>query len=176
MHATPRWIVALALCGCQSVGSASETADRGLRATIDRLYAAFCFDPLTEPDWSTQRAIYLDGATFVPPSSPDRPPVGEDTETFLEGFGEFARSGEYAESGLHERIVGMELTSFGGIAHAFVAFEGFVPDGSVRPPAVTRGLDSIQFVRDGERWRLVSFATQYETGELRVPARFARGD
>ena len=36
-------------------------------------------DPLAEPDWSLQRSIYLDGATFVPPSSRDRAPIGEDT-------------------------------------------------------------------------------------------------
>ena len=50
----------------------------------------------------------------------------------------------------------------------FVVFEGFVPaDGG----AVTRGLDSIQLVRTEEGWRLVSFTTQYENEDLRLPER-----
>ena len=172
--------VALLAAGCRapdgSVDGAGRSADvraerarRAIRATLDELYAAFCFDPGAEPDWETQRRIYLEGAVFVPSIRPDRPPAGDDTERFLADFRAFARSESFRDTGFHERIVGTRIEVFGGVAHAFVAFEGFAPgDGETQ----TVGLDSLQLVFDGERWRLVSFTTQFEREGLPLPARF----
>ena len=153
---------------CRSTGDSRPSDDElGLLRTLDALYEAFNFDPGGEPDWEAQRRIYLEGATFVPPASPSRSPVGEDTETFLQGFREYATRPPYSETGLHERIVDARVRVFGGVAHAFVLFEGFHPgDGLTR----TRGVDSLQFVRDGRNWRLASFATQYEGPEIALPA------
>lgn len=157
-----------------AIAESTEDAD-ALRATIDALYAAFCFDPGAEPDWATQRRIYLAGAVFIPPLRADRTPetVGvQDSKRFLADFAEYVASEPYRASGFHERIIGLDVGVFGGVAHAFVAFEGFVPgDGAT----VTRGLDSLQLVHDGERWRLVSFTTQYEADGLVLPERFRSG-
>lgn len=156
--------------GCRSTSKPESTSElRALEQTIEDLYVAFCFDPGLEPDWQTQRDIYLEGAVFVPPLSPLRKPIAEDEETFLAGFREFVLSEEYTRTGLHERIIGTRIESFGGLAQVWVAFEGFHPaDGET----VTRGLDSLQFVRDGAAWRLVSFATQYEGAGLTIPERY----
>jgi len=75
-------------------------------------------------------------------------------------------------TGLHERILNARVDVFGGVAHAFVAFEGFVPGtGEFR----SRGLDSIQLLRDRGRWRVVSFTTQYASDASPLPARFLVG-
>ena len=70
------------------------------------------------------------------------------------------------------------LTEDEGVTHIIYdvytedRFEGFVPgDGRTK----TRGLDSIQLVLDGERWRVVSLMTQYAGAESPVPARFEGG-
>jgi len=145
-----------------------------VRATLDELYAAFCFDAGAEPDWETLRRIFLDGAAFVPPLGADGAgpePAAAGAESFLADFRSYALAEPHRSTGFHERIVGARVDAFGGVAHAFVAFEGFVPgDGR----AVTRGLDSIQLVHDGARWRLVSFATRYEDDGLVLPERFLR--
>ena len=168
--ATALFVVCSSACRAVEPASIAETADtRAVRETIERLYDAFCFDGRVEPDWNTQREIYLPNAVFVPPAAAGRQPVAEDLETFLGGFRDWVLAGEYAESGLHERIVGLRVDAFGGVAHAFVAFEGFRPGEEL---AVTRGLDSIQLARDGEAWRLVSFATQYEGEGRELPPRF----
>lgn len=150
----------------------THESDRGpagdvetIRMTLGELYAAFGFEAGGEPDWETQRRIYLDGATFVAPIRASRTPEGVGTETFLADFRTFALEGTHASTGLYERIVQTVIDVHGGIAHAFVLFEGYVPGGD---EAVTRGLDSIQLVRAGPDWRLVSFTTQYETDELRL--------
>jgi len=173
MRASPKLsalALLLGLVACAAPRRAAEPAEvTALRRTIDALYEAFCFEPGAEPDWEAQRAIYLAGATFVPPSRSDRAPVAQTTEEFLADFREFVRSEPYRLTGFHERIVGMTVDAFGGIAHAFVAFEGFVPG---EEAARTRGLDSVQFVREGDAWRLLSFTTQYEGGERVLPGRF----
>jgi hypothetical protein len=155
-----------ALSSCratQTLPDSSLDDVAGIRATIEELYTAFCFDAGAEPDWATQRRIYLEGAVFVPPLGKDRAPRVDDTEQFLTDFRAFAIT---RAAGFHERILWQEIDVFGGMAHAFVAFEGFIPgDGET----LTRGLDSIQFVRDGATWRLVSFTTQYENDELSLP-------
>ena len=74
-----------------------------------------------------------------------------------------------ARTGLHERILRIRADVYGSIAHAYVSFEGYVPG---EEQARTRGLDSLQFVRDGPRWLLISFTTQYERLRLPMPARF----
>lgn len=155
-------------------GVPTAAAKRGLgalRATLEELYDAFGFDAGGEPDWAAQRRIFLEGASFVAPIRPGAAPVAVDAEEFLHDFAEFVRTGPYSATGLHERILGVHADSFGGVAHALVAFEGHRPG---EDEALTRGLDSLQLVHDGGRWRLVSFTTQYEDEALPLPPRFRR--
>ena len=98
-----------------------------IRATLGELYVAFGFDAGAEPDWENQRRIYLDGATFVAPIRAGRTPEGVGTETFLADFRTFALEGAHASTGLYERIVQTVIEVHGGIAHAFVLFEGHLP-------------------------------------------------
>ena len=139
---------------------------RAIGAVLDELYAAFCFDAGGEPDWDTQRRIYLTGAAFVAPLRPGRMPLGVSTQEFLDEFLSFATSEASAASGFHERIVDTRMTAVGNLAHAFVLFEGFVPgSGEVQ----SRGLDSLQLVHDGAAWRVVSFTTEYESAAQPLP-------
>ena len=128
--------------------------------TIERLYTAFCFDPGAEPDWETQRELFLDGAIFVAPIQPGQSPVPMGVEEFVADFRSFATGRVTAATGFHERILDKRIGVFGTLAHAYVRFEGFHPAAPDQP--VTRGIDSIQFVRDGAHWRLLSFTTQYD--------------
>ncbi len=178
----PRWrcvaaILVMALApSCrgpdrETAGSAAIPADdrRAIRATLDGLYAAFGFDAGGEADWEGIRALCAEGAAFLAPASEGRPPRATGLDGFLADFRAWVASPSVAATGLHERITGVRLDGFGRIAHAFVAFEGYAPgDGRT----LTRGLDSLQLVRDGGRWLLVSFTTQYESPELELPVRF----
>jgi len=155
-------LLLLLVVACQSVSTSDEAR---LRAVIDELYTAFDWEPGGQPDWATQRDLYLDGAVFV-----SRGRV-QDTDAFLASFSAWVRMGEYAESGLHERILSVRMDHFGGVAHAWVSFEAHVPG---EEDARTRGLDSLQFVDTEEGWRLISFTTQYEGEELELPSRFRR--
>lgn len=149
-------LLALPLAACRAPLASAPPA---LNGALDDLYDAFDFDAGGEADWDAMRGLFLPGATFVAPVNPARPPSGENADAFLSGFQAWSRTGEYSESGLYERILERSFHHAGHIAHAWVRFEGYLPEtGEVR----TRGIDSIAFVRDGERWKVVSFSTQYD--------------
>ncbi|MFT7676658.1 MAG: hypothetical protein ACI8QC_000631 [Planctomycetota bacterium] len=170
MHRLPLAVAALLLAACQTPpAQPSSQAASDARQVIDSLYAAFDFEGDREPDWETMGAHFLEGATFVSPANSRRTPTASDASTFLADFKTWVRTGEFHTTGLHERVLCVRIELFGGIAHAWVAFEGFLPtNGEVQ----TRGLDSIQLARDLGQWKLVSFSTQYASQEAPLPERF----
>lgn len=139
-----------------------------LPALILKLYVAFSFDANGEADWEALRGHFAEGATFVSPVPPGKTPKGVNAETFLAEFQGFIRSSPLGKSGYHERVIHTRIEELGAVAHAWVTFEAFVPGEAVD----RRGVDSLQFVRDADDWKLVSFTTQYETDDLSLPQRF----
>lgn len=165
-------LLALVLGACQAPVRSSQAATDVLQF-IDTLYATFEFEAQREPDWDAMGAQFLEGAAFVSPASPRQTPTAADSATFLADFKSWVRTGEYHSTGLYERVLAVRVELFGGIAHAWVAFEGFLPGtGEVK----TRGLDSIQLVKDKQHWKLASFSTQYASEEAPLPERFLHGN
>ena len=150
----------LAIPACQAPEFRPTAEEESVLVTVVELYGAFCFDAEAQPDWEAQRRIYLESAVFVPPFLEGGTPRADDMETFLGDFWIFVTSGPYAGSGLYERPTEMDVSVSGRLAQAMVTFEGFLPESG---EVVTRGVDSIHFIHDGERWRLTYFATEYET-------------
>ena len=140
-----------------------------LDSTLVRLYTAFSFQRGREPDWQALRRLMLHGAAFVEPVRPNKAPRADNTTTFLATFRRAVRTDRSLSQGFVERIVATRVDVFGTIAHAYVTFEGTVPD---VPGVVTRGVDSIQLIHTARGWQIASFTTQYETPELPLPARF----
>ena len=167
-------LLALWLSACRAAPPGPPPADelRAIEATIGELYRSFNFDAGGEADWELLRSLLIDGAVFVAPVGEDESPRAIGADEFIDGFRAWILTSPQRESGFHERSVHVRADVFGKVAHAYVVFEGFVPgDGRTK----TRGLDSIQLVLDGERWRVVSFMTQYAGAQSPVPARFEDG-
>jgi hypothetical protein len=158
--------------GCQSTPaeSAPAQADVGaVQSTLDKVYAAFCFEARGNADWDTIRDLSADGAVFVAPISAKKTPRAVGIDEFLSDYHAYVASEAVRNTGLHERILHTRIDLYGSIAHAYVAFEGFVPGlGTV----MTRGLDSLQLVKVGGQWRVVSFTTQYASTLTPLPPRF----
>jgi hypothetical protein len=174
-----------ALSSCAASGSSPAaplpTADeRALRELIAELYAAFSYDPGAEPDWDAQRALFLPGACLVAPIAPGRSPRASDATGFLQDFQEALSSSRIGQCGFHERVTHARIDVCGDIANAFVVFDGFVPPAGVATAGgasaaaalATRGLDSLLLVRDGRRWLVAAFATQYASEQRPLPAAY----
>ena len=159
----------LGACRTSAAGSPSASEQSGIETSLNELYESFNFDAGGEADWERLRSLLIEGAVFVAPVSASRAPAAEGEAEFIEGFRAWIRASPQRENGFHERVLHRRIERFGTVAHAWVLFEGFVP-GEER--AVTRGLDSVQLVLDGDRWKVASFTTQFESEDLRVPTRF----
>ena len=167
-------LLAIGLSGCQAASPSPPPADAlcAIEATISEFYRSFNFDPGGEADWESLRSLLVDGAVFVASVGEEQSPRAVGTDEFIDDFRAWILQTPQRENGFHERLVNARIDAFGKVAHAYVVFEGFVPgDGGTR----TRGLDSIQLVLDGERWRVVSFMTQFASAESPVPVRFEAG-
>lgn len=168
-------LACLASSACQVVEVRPISTPEEERATamVERLYRAFCFNAGGEADWATMRASFAPGASFVDPFRQGQQPKAVDAECFLATFAAWCKADDVRSTGLHERILRLRLEACGGIAHAWVGFEGFQPtDGRVR----TRGVDSLQLVLDRGEWKLASFATQYSSADAPLPPRWFGGD
>lgn len=162
----------VASCRSSAVHRDAEPSATQFDVLVERvleLYRAFDFDAGAEPDWETQRALSLEGATFLSPASPEAELRGEGIEPFIEGFRAYATSRRMAATGLHERVTRIQGHVFGGIAQLFVTFEGHFPGEADRQ---THGVDCLSFVQSGGEWKMVSFTSQYERDDLAIPADF----
>lgn len=165
--------LASSACHVVEVRPTSAPDEERAAAMVERLYRAFCFDAEGEADWATMRSLFAPGASFVDPFQVGREPKAVDAERFLATFAAWCKADDVRSTGLHERILRLRLEACGGIAHAWVGFEGFQPaDGRVR----TRGVDSLQLVLDRGEWKLASFATQYSSADAPLPTRWFGGD
>jgi hypothetical protein len=71
---------------------------------------------------------------------------------------------------LYEHQVKVSSEVYGHVAHLWSTYELRI-DKADGPPAV-RGINSIQAVYDGKRWRILDILWQAETPDLPVPAKY----
>ncbi len=120
-------VVLGSFAGCQSTPAESAPAQADVSAvqsTLDKLYAAFCFEARGSADWDTIRDLCADGAVFVAPISAKKTPRAVGIDEFLRDYHAYVASEAVRNTGLHERIVHTRIDLYGSIAHAYVAFEG----------------------------------------------------
>lgn len=159
-------------CACRTAAPATGELEllerRAVEETLERLYDAFCFDAGGPADWETIRELAAPGAAWFAPVAAGASPRGVDTEAFLADFRAYVERSPLAETGFHERVRRARIDVFGTVAHAYVAFDAFVPGAEPE----RRGLDSVQLLLAPDGWRVASFTTQWETSALPLPERF----
>lgn len=152
---------------------AIEEAAQTPRGLVEALYDMVSFGPGPEPDWNMFRDVFLADALLVVAPNRTQPMRPMDVDGFIQDWEDFFRDFELADKGFSETIVAIEVTEFGGIAHAFVIFEPRV--GGDAPGRRVRGLDSIEMAWDGNRWWVASIATDFEGPGKTIPEWIGRG-
>jgi hypothetical protein len=137
-----------------------EAAAQTPAGLIEALYGRVSFGPGPEPDWEMFRDVFLENALIVFSPSRTRPMRPMSVDGFIQDWKDFFRDAELEDKGFYETIAGMEVTEFGGLAHAFVIFQPRV--GLAEPSRPVRGLDSIELAWDGDRWWIASITTDFE--------------
>lgn len=157
----------------QDVAASVQEAARTPEGLIRALYDMVSFGPGPEPDWNMFRPVFLPDALLVTAPGRTRPMQSMDVDGFIDDWKSFFRQAGLEEKGFSETIAALDVTEFGGLAHAFVIFEPLV--GGTDRSRLVRGLDSIELAWDGTRWWIAAITTDFEGPGKTIPAKIGRG-
>jgi len=139
-------------------------------AIIAALYAGVSHPPNVQPDWSHLRTICLKEARFIPPQRSSGEFAFLSTEDFIQrvSSGIAARAPKMEDSGFTEREISRHADCWGNICQVFSTYEGRHLPGDAKP--FVRGINSIQLVKDGNRWWVVNVFWDQESPEKPLAA------
>jgi len=136
-----------------------DDATQELEETVAALYRAISFTDGRGPDWEALRRLMHPDGHFGPAGAAfSYPTVEEFVERAAKGLGSLQ---SFDEVGLACRV-----ERFGRVAHVFTSYRSIVNGGGVSE----RGINSMQFVREGDAWRCVSMIWDVESASLPLPA------
>lgn len=156
----------------------ADSADVGsLDAIVNALYASLSFGSGGHPDWSRFRTLFDPAALMVrvdarlarthaeTGTKPDEPAVRiSSIDDYVARTTAAIESGGLAE--FSERELTRRTEVFGDLAAVFSTYERSVADD------VRRGINSMQLVKDGERWWVISISWADEIEHCTLPSRY----
>jgi hypothetical protein len=140
-------------------------------ATPEAIVAAL-YDVISGPkgqarDWNRFHSLFAPGARMIPSGKRPDGTIGHRVLTPEEYI---TRSEKLlVEDGFRERELHRVAERFGPIVHVFSTYEG-MREGDTKP--FVRGINSIQLLHDGKRWRVLPVAWSPETPEQSLPAKY----
>jgi len=146
-----------------------------LDAIVTALYDAISFQQGASPNWERFRSLFEPTAvmvrvdprmTAIPAREREEPAVRVSS---IEGY--IARTTAAIDSGaltaFSERELNRRTEVFADLAHVFSTYERSAEAGELR-----RGINSMQLVKDGARWWIVSLSWTDETDDGQLPSRY----
>lgn len=146
--------------------------------TVDSILAAL-YDVISGPagqqrDWNRFRSLFVPDAKLIPvrvlPGSPD--PAHPATDVTYMSVDDYATraGGSLTASGFYEHSIHNEIQEFGNIVAVFSTYESRRKADDPKPFA--RGINSIQLLKDGERYWIVNVYWDSEKPNSPIPAKF----
>ena len=164
-------VLAIASLGAQEMAK-PPTARADDVKSIDAIVAAV-YDVISGPagqkrDWDRMRSLFVPGARLIPAVAS---PGGGATARVRDVDGYIQRSGAVLErDGFFEREISRKMEMFGNIAHVFSTYES---KHTARDPSpFARGINSIQLLKDGDRWWIVTIYWDSEKPGNPIPAQY----
>lgn len=144
---------------------------KSVDAILGALYAVISGPAGEGRDWDRFRSLFAPGARLIPTSV--RPDGGSVARVFTpEDYAQ--RAAEYLQQqGFFEREIARQEESFGNIAQVFSTYESRHAAEDAQPFA--RGINSIQLLRDGQRWWIVTIFWDSERPGNPIPTRYLPG-
>lgn len=140
-------------------------------AIVKALYESVSFSPGRQPDYSRLRSLFHPEARIIPPKADkNTPTVLLDLESFLKRSWESVVTTGLERKGFSEREIARRVEAYGNIAHVFSTYESRnVPQD---PVPVQRGINSLQIIRDSNRWWITSILWDLERPTNPIPKRY----
>lgn len=145
-------------------------------ASIDAILAAMYAVPAGDPgqarDWDRYRSLFAPDARLIAA----RPgPDGAATAMFLTIDNYIAVNRKYFEKGgFRDKEVARQTRQFGNIAQVWSTFES--RHSAADPEPYVRGINSIQLLKDGDRWWIVNVFWDLEGPGREIPEQFLKGE
>lgn len=138
--------------------------------TIDlltrNLYSAISFTLGKHPDLNRLKGLFLPPGKLI--NNNEENPLVWDVEAFAEIYRHQIAAGEVA-SFAEEEITG-RTEIFSNIAHRFSTYQARIQAGDSE--AVILGINSIQFIKTGGAWRVVSIVWNDQKEDLPIPKKY----
>jgi hypothetical protein len=163
------WIVGLLALQNATNPRVARTADV---QSIDAIVAAL-YDVISGPagqvrDWDRMRSLFVPGGRLIPSVAGEH---GGATARVLDIEGYIERSRPTLErNGFFEREIARKTDSFGNIAHLFSTYES--RHTASDPAPFARGINSIQLLKDGDRWWIVTVFWDAERSGNMIPQQY----
>jgi hypothetical protein len=149
----------------------ARSADvESIDAVVAALYDVISGDAGKPRDWNRMRSLFAPEGRLMAVA---RRPEGEVVLRTMTVEDYIARNSKaFATTGFFEREAARTTETFGQIAHVFSTYESRHAAGDAKP--FQRGINSIQLVHDGKRWRIVNLVWRAEDDSLPLPERYLR--
>jgi len=118
-------------------------------------------------DWDRMRSLFVPGARLIPSTATDHGATVRVLD--VDGYIERVRP-NFERNGFFEREIARKTESFGNIAHLFSTYESRHAASDAAPFA--RGINSIQLLKDGDRWWIVTVFWDAERPGNTLPAQY----
>ena len=174
MKLTIAAIAAASLVAAQDTATSVATRADDVKS-IDAIIAAV-YDVISgaagqKRDWDRMRSLFVPGARLIP-AVPSQ--GGGATARVLDVEGYIQRSGPTLErDGFFEREIARRMEAFGNIAHVFSTYES--KHAAADPAPFARGINSIQLLKDGDRWWIVTIFWDSEKPGSPIPTEYLPG-
>ncbi len=152
-----------------AAGSSNDVSS--VDAIVRALYESVSFAPGAQPDYKRLRSLFHPEGRLIPPKGEQDPSVPVLTmETFIKRSREYVIMTGMEARGFFEREVHRTTESFGNIVHIFSTYESRHTAQDTAP--VARGINSIQLVKDGGRWWVVTILWDVERPNENIPQKY----
>jgi hypothetical protein len=139
-------------------------------AILAALYASVSHGPDSSPDFERMRGIFHYVGMLVPPKKPGEEGFTVmDVDSFAERYKKSIEKKGQA-TGFFEREIARRADCFGNLCQIFSTYESRTSASDPKP--LERGINSIQLLRDGKRWWIVSVAWDVERPDSPIPAEY----
>jgi hypothetical protein len=146
----------------------ARSADvQSIDAIVGALYDVISGPAGQQRDWDRLRSLFVPGARMIPTALAA---TGGTAARVLDVDGYIQRSGPALERGFFEREVARKTELFDNIAHVFSTYESRRALADAAPFA--RGINSIQLMKDGDRWWVVTIFWQAERPDHPIPSTY----
>lgn len=139
-------------------------------ATIESLLHAV-YDALsgTHPNWERLTPLFHPDARLIPPAR-DNNPVTAITFAQYRERSEKSLGALPPGQGFYERGIANKIETFGNIAQAWSSYESRRQRDDAQP--FTRGINSFQFVRQDNRWWVLTILWDSERADNPIPEKY----